>query len=149
PAKPNECLDYPGKANLGLNMRDARSFDCWPDRIAKEAVMTEVDLDVAIIGGGPGGSTAASYLAKAGLTVGIFDSDRFPRDDVGESLVPATTLVLEQIGALKKVDEGTFPRKYGAAWTSAAPAGIPRLGFQIADHDWKLADVEFNERKQK
>jgi flavin-dependent dehydrogenase len=66
---------------------------------------------------------------------------------VGESLIPATTPVLSDIGALAKVDGAGFPRKYGAAWTSAAPPGIPTLGFQLS-HGWEATEVAFSERNQ-
>jgi geranylgeranyl reductase family protein len=36
--------------------------------------------DVTVIGAGPGGSTAARYLAKQGFDVCLIDKDRFPRD---------------------------------------------------------------------
>jgi digeranylgeranylglycerophospholipid reductase len=36
--------------------------------------------DVAVIGAGPGGSTAARYLAKKGYEVCLIDKDKFPRD---------------------------------------------------------------------
>jgi geranylgeranyl reductase family protein len=36
--------------------------------------------DVAVVGAGPGGSTAARYMAKLGLNVCLVDKDRFPRD---------------------------------------------------------------------
>lgn len=105
------------------------------------------DFDVAVIGGGPAGSTAASYLATAGISVGLFESETFPRPHVGESLVPATTPVLLEIGAMDAVDAAGFPRKYGASWTSEQSVNLPLNGFQGLSHDWS-AEVQFVERDQ-
>jgi FADH2 O2-dependent halogenase len=110
--------------------------------------MLKTDFDIGIIGGGPAGSTVASYLAGAGLRVLVMEGEVFPRPHIGESLVPATTPVLEQIGALEKVDKAGFPRKYGAAWTSAAPKSIPKLGFTGMSHDFNFSHIGFRERSQ-
>lgn len=111
--------------------------------------MTAVDYEVAIIGGGPGGSTAASYLAKAGVSCVLFESENFPRPHVGESLVPSTTRVLREIDALELIDQAGFPRKYGAAWTSAG-GFTDRLGGGSGGmvHDFRSAEVLFGERDQ-
>lgn len=37
-------------------------------------------FDVAIIGGGPTGSTIASLLARDGHKVVVFEKEKFPRD---------------------------------------------------------------------
>lgn len=106
------------------------------------------DYDIGIIGGGPAGSTSAAYLAKAGLSVAVFEGEEFPRPHVGESLVPATTPVLLQTGAMSKVEAAGFPKKYGAAWTSAETRDVPHNGFSHLIHDFRAADVAFNERDQ-
>lgn len=106
------------------------------------------DFDVGIIGGGPAGSTAGAYLAGAGLSVGIFESEKFPRPHVGESLVPATTPVLLETGAMRKVEAAGFPRKYGAAWTSAEARRVPHNGFTGLVNDFREAYISFSERDQ-
>ncbi|MEE1931090.1 NAD(P)/FAD-dependent oxidoreductase [Streptomyces sp. TRM 70351] len=108
----------------------------------------DAEFDIGIIGGGPAGSTAASYLAKAGLKVAVFEADNFPREHVGESLVPATTPVLLEIGAMEKVEAANFPKKYGAAWTSAEDRDIDHNGFRGLEHDFRAAEVLFSERDQ-
>jgi flavin-dependent dehydrogenase len=78
--------------------------------------MIAAPYDVVVIGGGPGGSTVATHLARGGLRVGLFEREAFPRFKVGESLMPATMLLLERLGALEPVARGGFQVKYGASF---------------------------------
>jgi flavin-dependent dehydrogenase len=59
--------------------------------------------DVAIIGGGPGGSSSAIYLRQKGYKVALFEKEFFPRDHVGESLIPYTYYKLKEMGVLEDV----------------------------------------------
>ena len=59
------------------------------------------DYDIAIIGGGPAGSAAATFLSREGLKCVVLERDKFPRAHVGESLVPATTPLLKELGVLE------------------------------------------------
>jgi len=72
--------------------------------------------DVIIIGGGPAGSGLGSYLSKAGISNTIIESSIFPRDHVGESLVPSTTRVFDEIGFLDTMEREGFVHKFGASW---------------------------------
>jgi flavin-dependent dehydrogenase len=77
-------------------------------------VQPPVELDVAVVGGGPGGSAAATVLADGGLRVALFEREEFPRFHVGESLMPATMRLLENLGVRQAVESAGFQVKYGA-----------------------------------
>lgn len=72
------------------------------------------NYDAVVIGGGPGGSTTATLLARRGWRVALLERERFPRPHVGESLLPASMPVLEELGVLDQVGAAGFPRKWGA-----------------------------------
>ena len=73
---------------------------------------------IAVIGGGPAGSTIAALLAQRGFEVQLYEATRFPRPHIGESLLPATIEALELSGAAEKVRAAGFTVKNGAtmAW---------------------------------
>ena len=78
-----------------------------------------LDCDVVIVGGGPAGATAASWLARRGHRVVLFERDQFPRFHIGESLLASVNDVLRAIGADSLVREAGFPRKWGATFMTS------------------------------
>lgn len=74
--------------------------------------------DVAIIGGGPAGSMAAAYLARAGYHVVVVDKQHHPRYAVGESLIPDFWRYCDEAGVAAAVEAEGFVRKAGGlvAW---------------------------------
>src|SRR6266699_3697793 len=79
----------------------------------------KVDIyDVAIIGGGPAGSTAAALLARAGRRVIVFEREKFPRFHIGESLLPFSTQTFDRLGLREKLDR-TFLPKFGGEIVAA------------------------------
>tara|TARA_Y100000588_G_scaffold393059_1_gene507387 strand:+ start:442 stop:2061 length:1620 start_codon:yes stop_codon:yes gene_type:complete len=77
--------------------------------------MTSTDqFDAIVVGGGPSGSTTAGLLAKRGARVLLLERERFPREHVGESLLPASLPILEELGVRQAVEDAGFLKKYGA-----------------------------------
>ena len=73
--------------------------------------------DVIIIGGGPAGSTAATLLAQHGHDVMLLEREKFPRDHVGESLLPFCYSIFDQLGVLDEMTK-RFVRKPGVRFIS-------------------------------
>jgi len=69
--------------------------------------------DVAVIGGGPAGSLAATYLSQAGYSVALFDKERHPRPQVGESLIPDFWKYCDEAKVTEKILADGFVRKAG------------------------------------
>ncbi|MFL6589038.1 MAG: NAD(P)/FAD-dependent oxidoreductase [Chthoniobacterales bacterium] len=75
--------------------------------------MTDAIYDVAIIGGGPAGSTAAALLARAGRRVIVVERDKFPRFHIGESLLPFSMQAFTRLGLHEKFARAGFMEKFG------------------------------------
>ena len=74
------------------------------------------DFDVVVIGGGPGGSMAGTRLADAGKRVLLLEAAQFPRYHIGESLLPGTADLLEQVGVLDRLERDGYIKKHGVQW---------------------------------
>jgi len=74
------------------------------------------NYDVAVIGGGPGGSTVATALARRGRTVVVLERERFPRFHIGESQLPWTNEILQALGVRDTIAASGFIEKWGASF---------------------------------
>lgn len=68
---------------------------------------------VLVIGGGPAGSSTATHLAKSGVDVVLLERAEFPRNQVGESLIPHFWKFTDQLGVSEKIQQQGFLRKAG------------------------------------
>jgi flavin-dependent dehydrogenase len=57
-----------------------------------------IKTDVLIIGGGPGGSTAAMCLIREGIKPIILEQEAFPRFHIGESMTGEAAQLLRRLG---------------------------------------------------
>jgi flavin-dependent dehydrogenase len=108
--------------------------------------------DVIVAGAGPAGAASAGFLARRGHRVLVLEKERFPRFHIGESLLPASTPILEELGVVP--DDSFFIFKRGAQFVcertgrlqafsfEEAMAGPPRSAFQVerAGFDAALAE---------
>ena len=111
--------------------------------------MREFDADVIVVGGGPGGAAAATMLARKGWRVRLYERDHFPREHVGESLLPASIPILAELGVLPAVEQAGFLPKYGATmvwgtdpdpWSWSFRESSPRY-----PHAYQVVRAEFDQ----
>ena len=71
--------------------------------------------EAVIIGGGPAGASLAIRLAREGVSTTLFERSNFPRFHVGESLLPASTPIFEELGVYDRLMR-EFKTKPGGCW---------------------------------
>jgi flavin-dependent dehydrogenase len=95
--------------------------------------------DVLVIGGGPGGSTTATLLARKGWQVTLVEKDRHPRFHIGESLLPMNMPIFESLGVLEKL-EAIGTRKLGADFPAQNERGYNVFRFErMLNRAWDYA----------
>lgn len=76
--------------------------------------MSDIQVDVLIIGAGPSGCVAASYLNNQGLHIKVVEKSVFPRFVIGESLLPRCMDHFDEVGLLDCLKAANFELKPGA-----------------------------------
>ena len=80
-------------------------------------------LHVAIVGAGPAGSSAATFLAQQGARVTLLERNRFPRDKTcGDGCTPRALWMLERLG-LGALTSGTEAALVDSVY-SVSPGGV-------------------------
>lgn len=85
--------------------------------------------DVIVIGGGPSGSSVAARLVQRGRRVLLLEKEHFPRFHIGESLLPCSMPLLEELGAMPALQAHGFLPKYAAEFVTADGSLTQRYAF--------------------
>jgi len=112
-------------------------------------MITQKHFDVVIIGAGPAGSAAGALLAEQGFRVVVLERERFPRYNIGESLLPFTSFPLKRLGLLEKMRQSPFVKKYSVQFVS--PSGKASQPFYFSTRyepevaqTWQVLRSEFD-----
>jgi flavin-dependent dehydrogenase len=105
--------------------------------------------DVAIIGGGPAGSTAAALLARAGRRVIVIEREKFPRFHIGESLLPFSMKAFTRLGLHEKFLHAGFMKKHGGEILGACTEPGTKFYFKDGyrsqtDHAYQVTRGDFD-----
>ena len=105
--------------------------------------------DVVVIGGGPGGATVATLLAKAGRSVLVVERARFPRFHIGESLMPESYWTFQRLGMLPRLKASNFVRKHSVQFvTATGKESQPFFFDEMNPHEcsvtWQIVRSEFD-----
>ncbi|MEO7194549.1 MAG: geranylgeranyl reductase family protein [Pseudonocardiaceae bacterium] len=80
--------------------------------MARRVGSSDNDADVIVVGAGPAGSTAAAYLARAGMDVLLLEKSAFPREKVcGDGLTPRGIKQLIDLGIDTSAEAGWVHNK--------------------------------------
>jgi hypothetical protein len=106
-------------------------------------VTQDESRDVIVVGGGPAGSSAATWLARRGHDVLLLERERFPRDHVGESMLPFCYRLFEDLGVLPKL-RSSFVRKPGVRFMSKDGSVFTSWCFSHVIHDHTYLSFQVN-----
>ena len=93
--------------------------------------------DVLIIGGGPGGSAMAMFLAREGIKPVVLEQEEFPRFHIGESMTGEAAQVVRRLGLEQKMVG--HPVKHGVKVFGSTGVNSWYVPVSSRDKNWNLS----------
>jgi len=91
------------------------------------------EADVVVVGGGPGGSTLATLVAMRGHRVVLLEKEKFPRYQIGESLLPSTVHgICRLTGVADEITKAGFTKKRGGTFRWGANPSPWTFAFSVS-----------------
>lgn len=95
--------------------------------------MADAHVDVIVVGGGPAGSTLAALVAMQGHHVVVLEKEKFPRHQIGESLLPSTVHgICRLTGVAAELEKAGFVKKRGGTYRWGANLGLWTFSFSVS-----------------
>ncbi|PZS15292.1 MAG: tryptophan halogenase [Pseudonocardiales bacterium] len=91
------------------------------------------NVDVVVVGGGPAGATVSTLVARQGHRVLLVEKQKFPRYQIGESLLPSTIHgVCRILGVADELERAGFKRKRGGTFKWGASPEPWEFSFAVS-----------------
>ncbi len=92
-----------------------------------------------IIGGGPGGSAMAMFLAREGIKPVILEQEEFPRFHIGESMTGEAAQLVRRLGLEQEMTKREHPVKHGVKVFGSSGQNSWYVPVSSRDKEWKLS----------
>jgi halogenation protein CepH len=92
--------------------------------------MSDELFDLIVVGGGPGGSTVATLVAKRGHRVLLLEQEKLPRYQIGESTLPYTLGICKMLGVGEELAKASFTPKLGGVWRWGSRGNVVHVDFR-------------------
>jgi flavin-dependent dehydrogenase len=105
----------------------------------------DVDVEVAVVGGGPAGAATALRLARAGVGVTLCEASRYESLRMGETLPPAANPILRELGVWDRFRDLRPIPSFRTASVWGAPEVAERsFVFSPYGHGWHVDRAAFD-----
>jgi halogenation protein CepH len=127
----NKCRSF-SQCSKGVMVRADSANAYVPGKRTKIEVakMADEQFDLIVVGGGPGGSTIATLVAKRGHRVLLLEREELPRYQIGESTLPYTLGICKILGVGDDLAQAGFTQKLGGVWRWGSRGNLVHVDFR-------------------